>query len=77
VQWVSDADLARLGAEERRALPQTRHPEPHAVMTNPDAVEAFDRQGRELLRPVYLFNDRRVSRLAPRDGIPYGKDEKQ
>lgn len=60
--------LARLGAEERRALPQTRRPEPHAVMTDPDAVEAFDRQGLEILRPLYLFNVQRVSRLAPLNG---------
>lgn len=60
--------LARLGAEERRALPQPRRPEPHAVMTDPDTVEAFDRQGLEILRPLYLFNVQRVSRWAPRGG---------
>lgn len=61
-------EWGRLIAAERRGLPQQRRPEPQAVMTDPAAVEAFHGAGFDLLGPIYCFNARRVSRLAPLNG---------
>ncbi|MBK6880839.1 MAG: class I SAM-dependent methyltransferase [Elusimicrobia bacterium] len=61
-------EWARLIAAERCGLPQQRRPEPQSVMTDPAAVEAFHGAGFDLLAPIYCFNTRRVSRLAPLNG---------